>query len=157
MELGPWTLARPTDMPQGITLNLFGHSRDRGGRVRLDARPMECTTSDASLGPGWWMASDGNWYRPEQHPDYVPAPAPGETWLGPGWWMASDGNWYPPDRHPDYVPPPTTAAVAGSGTDAFVSVPAAALEKVRRLGRMLDAGRLSDYEFQQMRKEILGL
>jgi hypothetical protein len=33
----------------------------------------------------------------------------------------------------------------------------AAMEKVRRLGGMLDAGRLSDSEFQQMRKEILGL
>jgi hypothetical protein len=27
---------------------------------------------------GWWQASDGNWYPPEQHPDYrPPAPASG--------------------------------------------------------------------------------
>ena len=28
--------------------------------------------SDTSQGPGWWQASDNNWYPPEQHPDYVP-------------------------------------------------------------------------------------
>lgn len=25
--------------------------------------------SDVAQGPGWWMASDGQWYPPEQHPD----------------------------------------------------------------------------------------
>ncbi|MGO9198222.1 MAG: hypothetical protein ACLQK4_13975 [Acidimicrobiales bacterium] len=25
--------------------------------------------SDYSLGPGWWLASDGRWYPPETHPD----------------------------------------------------------------------------------------
>ena len=25
--------------------------------------------SDVFLGPGWWLASDGKWYRPSQHPD----------------------------------------------------------------------------------------
>ncbi len=28
--------------------------------------------SHYSLGPGWWIASDGKWYAPEQHPDYCP-------------------------------------------------------------------------------------
>jgi hypothetical protein len=35
--------------------------------------------SDTSQGPGWWQASDGKWYKPESHPDYVPPlrpPAP---------------------------------------------------------------------------------
>src|SRR5580700_12352545 len=32
--------------------------------------------SDTSQGPGWWQASDGRWYRPEQHPDHVPPPPP---------------------------------------------------------------------------------
>ena len=31
--------------------------------------------SDVSQGPGWWIASDGKWYPPQQHPDYRP-PAP---------------------------------------------------------------------------------
>ena len=32
--------------------------------------------SDTSQGPGWWVASDGKWYKPESHPDYVPPPPP---------------------------------------------------------------------------------
>ncbi len=28
--------------------------------------------SEVSQGPGWWLASDGRWYSPEQAPDYVP-------------------------------------------------------------------------------------
>ncbi len=44
--------------------------------------------------PGWWLASDGNWYPPETHPD--------ATETGLGWWLASDGNWYPPETHPDF-------------------------------------------------------
>ena len=32
--------------------------------------------SDVSEGPGWWQASDGKWYRPEQHPNYLPPPPP---------------------------------------------------------------------------------
>jgi hypothetical protein len=32
--------------------------------------------SDASGGPGWWHASDGKWYPPEQHPNYRPPPPP---------------------------------------------------------------------------------
>jgi Collagen triple helix repeat (20 copies) len=33
--------------------------------------------SDTSQGAGWWEASDGMWYAPEQHPDYIaPAPEP---------------------------------------------------------------------------------
>lgn len=31
--------------------------------------------SDTAQGAGWWQASDGKWYRPEQHPNYQP-PAP---------------------------------------------------------------------------------
>ncbi len=30
--------------------------------------------SDASQGPGWWHASDGKWYPPEQQPGYAPPP-----------------------------------------------------------------------------------
>jgi hypothetical protein len=30
--------------------------------------------SDVSLGTGWWQASDGKWYPPEQHPNYRPPP-----------------------------------------------------------------------------------
>ncbi len=30
-------------------------------------------------GPGWWQASDGNWYAPELHPEYRPAHF--ESWV----------------------------------------------------------------------------
>ena len=32
--------------------------------------------SEVSQGPGWWLASDGRWYAPERHPNYVPPPPP---------------------------------------------------------------------------------
>jgi hypothetical protein len=32
--------------------------------------------SDKSEGPGWWIASDGNWYPPELHPSVREAPKP---------------------------------------------------------------------------------
>jgi len=38
------------------------------------------------MGPGWWQASDGNWYPPELHPDYVPPlaqPTAAATGRGP--------------------------------------------------------------------------
>ena len=57
--------------------------------------------SSASQGPGWWQASDGNWYPPEQRagyaappppqvaarpepPGYPAAPAPGGQYPAPG-------------------------------------------------------------------------
>ena len=54
-----------------------------------------------SGGPGWWQASDGKWYRPEQHPDYrPPPPLPPPP---PGWGPSG----YP--QHPQY----------GSGPPAY--------------------------------------
>jgi hypothetical protein len=32
--------------------------------------------SDASQGPGWWLASDGKWYPPESAPAPPPPPPP---------------------------------------------------------------------------------
>ena len=75
--------------------------------------------SDVSQGPGWWIASDGKWYPPEQAPQ-APQPAPAvpvvpvvptatpppvgsDRPLGPGWWQATDGRWYPPQ--PGAYPP----------------------------------------------------
>ncbi len=39
--------------------------------------------SDTSQGPGWWQASDGKWYPPEQAPGYQ-APAGGGAAAGGG-------------------------------------------------------------------------
>jgi Domain of unknown function (DUF4352) len=32
--------------------------------------------SDVQQGPGWWQASDGRWYSPEQHPNHQPPAVP---------------------------------------------------------------------------------
>lgn len=32
--------------------------------------------ADSSQGPGWWQASDGKWYPPEQRPGGSPTPTP---------------------------------------------------------------------------------
>lgn len=32
--------------------------------------------SDLYGGEGWWLAPDGKWYPPEQHPNYQPPPSP---------------------------------------------------------------------------------
>ncbi len=82
-----------------------------GGVESYDAPPDAPSVQESSFpgnapqapGPGWWLASDGNWYPPETHPDGAPA--------GPGWWLASDGNWYPPETHPDAAP---SEVIAGS-------------------------------------------
>jgi len=47
----------------------------------------EAPVSDMSQGPGWWIASDGKWYPPEEHPDRTAAAEatsarPAARWLG---------------------------------------------------------------------------
>jgi uncharacterized membrane protein len=54
--------------------------------------------SDTSQGPGWWQASDGKWYPPEQAPGYqAPAsaggPAPASTPTGGGIGDAFNYGW----------------------------------------------------------------
>ncbi len=75
--------------------------------------------------PGWWLASDGNWYAPElaespPTPPLVPGPAPpapvfDPTPPHPGWWLASDGNWYAPELAES---PPTPPLVPGPAPPA---------------------------------------
>ena len=76
--------------------------------------------SDTPQGPGWWQASDGRWYPPEQAPGATPAPAPdagaalgpAPSPLGPGWWQASDGQWYAPEQAPGAAPPSASSTAA---------------------------------------------
>jgi len=59
--------------------------------------------SDAPEGPGWWLASDGKYYAPEQAsppppPSSVAPTAEGSDKSGGlGWWQALDGRWYSRD------------------------------------------------------------
>lgn len=39
--------------------------------------------SDHAQGPGWWQASDGKWYPPEQRPAWPPPEPGGEPGAGP--------------------------------------------------------------------------
>ena len=79
--------------------------------------------SDTSQGPGWWVASDGKWYSPEQAPRppqpaptpaVAPTPVGADAPQGPGWWQATDGRWYPPQpgAYPpvQYIPKPKKPA-----------------------------------------------
>jgi Domain of unknown function (DUF4190) len=65
--------------------------------------------SDTQQGAGWWQASDGKWYPPEQHPDYVAEGAPSEA---------------PPSAIPAAAPPPAYAAPAtGYGAPGYAAPP----------------------------------
>jgi hypothetical protein len=79
--------------------------------------------TDISQGPGCWIASDGKWYRPEQHPNYVPPPPPPQPTtptsvsdasvpkrsdVAPGWWRDENGSWHSPSE-------PTPAIKVDSG------------------------------------------
>ncbi|HEX3459884.1 MAG TPA: DUF4190 domain-containing protein [Acidimicrobiales bacterium] len=72
--------------------------------------------SDASQGPGWWQASDGKWYPPDQVPGTgapQPTPEPTESVPGPGAPGAPasypDPGYPPagPAPAPSYGPPPS--------------------------------------------------
>ena len=63
--------------------------------------------SDISQGPGWWQASDGKWYAPEQAPGAVPtAPPPG---FAPPGFAPPAAPGYPPAA-PGYGMPPAYGA-----------------------------------------------
>jgi hypothetical protein len=83
--------------------------------------------SDVSQGPGWWLASDGKWYSPEQTPGYdfgtsplEPSPTTGVGAPEPAW----------PVQGPDYGAPPLPANFgvpptnAGGSPGAFAAPPA---------------------------------
>ena len=59
--------------------------------------------SDTSQGPGWWVASDGKWYPPENHPDYIQGVA-----------AAPPPSNHPPQPSTTHLPP-RSAPVAGTG------------------------------------------
>jgi len=72
--------------------------------------------SDVSQGPGWWQASDGKWYPPEQAPGAAPAatPPPADPGFGaaPG---AAPGFGGAPGAAPGYGTPGAVAPGAGYG------------------------------------------
>jgi hypothetical protein len=78
--------------------------------------------SDTSQGEGWWQASDGKWYAPEQHPDYQPPTQPTEpTQAGeptqpvPGAAEGPPTEATPPPTQAMPMPPPGTPPGAPPG------------------------------------------
>ncbi len=73
--------------------------------------------SDTSQGPGWWLASDGKWYSPEQAPGYEPAPVP----------ATAPGAVPHPGTMPatGTLPPTTPPAATGSGPSTGTLPPTA--------------------------------
>lgn len=71
--------------------------------------------SEVSQGPGWWLASDGRWYPPEQHPDHQPiATPPPEPPAAPVAPVGSAGaGWSVPADRPT---PPGGLPPAGGGS-----------------------------------------
>lgn len=59
--------------------------------------------SDVSQGPGWWKASDGKWYSPDQVPGTAAAVAdPAATFPGPGGPAPAPAPWYGPPAAGSY-------------------------------------------------------
>jgi hypothetical protein len=97
--------------------------------------------SDTSQGPDWWLATDGRWYPPERHPNYVPPVAssvqphqPSQELaayqgLAPGWYRDVtapdlarywDGVTLSQETRPVAPPaPPPPPANPSAGTAAF--------------------------------------
>ncbi len=71
--------------------------------------------SDVSQGPGWWQASDGKWYSPEQAtwsaPQYPAAPLP--TGPDPTW--APSGSYPPSEPGTAGLPPASPYPPSGAG------------------------------------------
>jgi hypothetical protein len=77
--------------------------------------------SDVSQGPGWWLASDGKWYSPDQKPgpaspDLPPMggpgaeAGPGRPPIAPGYGPPAGGRgYYAPTGPPGYGAPPMSS------------------------------------------------
>ncbi len=90
--------------------------------------------SNAPQGPGWWQASDGNWYPPQQQPGYAapppppPASAAPPRYQPPGQAAETPGaspppqSWPAPAANPQY--PPAGGQTFGTGSTAFTNAAA---------------------------------
>ena len=68
--------------------------------------------SDVSQGPGWWLASDGKWYSPEQTPGYAAPVGPAAPPYSPADPMTGP-SYAPPPGAPLYGYPPMTGSPYG--------------------------------------------
>lgn len=101
--------------------------------------------SDTPLGPGWWQASDGSWYAPEQHPDALAAPAPPTPTPTPTPLSPSPPSATPPPGASGFSGaglPPGSAPVgsAGGGRRVPIAIGAVVLVLVLAVGAWLVVG-----------------
>lgn len=75
--------------------------------------------TNAPQGPGWWQASDGNWYPPAQSASYAPPPAPSGPPGYPAGGPPAAPSWSAPAAYPQYPAP-------GSRTGGVANFPLAA-------------------------------
>jgi hypothetical protein len=89
-------------------------------------------TSNAPQGPGWWQASDGNWYPPEQRPGYTapppPAPAGPPSYQAVGQATHTPPSWSAPAAHSQNpaVGGPTLGDPAAAFKASAAAIPLAA-------------------------------
>lgn len=105
----------------------------------MDVTVPNDSVTDEPPWPGWWLATDGNWYPPQQHPDYVAAPfgsevaagGPGSPALAPSADEPTDNVIVRLDAFRPTMPPPSASAmvspapsflVTGNGAPTSVAV-----------------------------------
>jgi hypothetical protein len=62
------------ERPASVTFSSYFFSEGPAGSNAQPAQWGAIVDEGQSPPEGWWLSSDGKWYPPEQHPDYVPPP-----------------------------------------------------------------------------------
>lgn len=75
--------------------------------------------SEASQGPGWWLASDGRWYPPAQAPGYVPESSLTDTAAV----NADTDSATPPGFGQPTTGPDTTSGYGYTGYTGYTGIP----------------------------------
>lgn len=102
--------------------------------------------TDAPQGDGWWQASDGLWYAPETHPDYMPpAPPPGAVYRTEPSPVAPPAPPAPPPAPPSMPAPPPSHPVESESRSpwfwvgiSFVGFAVLALGALLVIGLLID-------------------
>ncbi len=95
--------------------------------------------SDMSQGPGWWIASDGKWYPPQEHPDRASMPDPGSGAPVSRW----RGSMHAGDADADAAPGSVVSGsvVSGSGVLSQSTAAAAWRDESTEVGPQQSDGR----------------
>src|SRR3954449_8349291 len=93
---------------------------DRRRAWELRPKRLRCRAmSEQSGGPGWWQASDGKWYPPQQATPAVPPPEPTQA-TPPVYGGPPAAPAYGPPPGPAYGAPVGAAAASGGGAGKVI-------------------------------------